>query len=158
MLHWFLLYNEVNQLLFGCPVVSDSATPWTAACQAPLSGTRWAVCIHVSPFSWTSLSLPQSHSSRSSESTALSFLCYTTGSHKRCILTRSCHPPHSCVHKSFLYIWLYSCSANRFICTIFLDFIRTCSLFPILCLQAFPSSPLLTTKSSLNLWTVKFLP
>ena len=26
-----------NHLLFSCSVMSDSATPWTAACQAPLS-------------------------------------------------------------------------------------------------------------------------
>ena len=28
-----------SQLLSNCPIVSDSATPWTAACQAPLSFT-----------------------------------------------------------------------------------------------------------------------
>ena len=112
---------------------------------------------------------PQSHPSRSSQSIRLSLLCYTAASHQSSIshmvvyihnATLPIRPlfPLLCPHVHSLHLCLYFCSANRFICTIFLDFIHTCSLFPIFCLQAFPSSPLLTTKSSLKLLTVKFLP
>ena len=76
---------------------------------------------------------PPSHPSRSSQSTRLSFLCYTATSHYLCVLhmvmyifqsTLSIHPPLSfptvsTVHS--LCLCLYSFPANRFIGTIFLD-------------------------------------
>ena len=78
-----------------------------------------------------------SHSSKSSQSTKLSSLCSTAASHKLCILHMGCiyvnatlsvYPILSfplCVYKSVLYLCLYSCPANRFISTIFLDSIYT---------------------------------
>ena len=73
------------------------------------------------PFPLELLSHPQSpsHSSRSSQSTRLSFLCYTATSHKvtilhmviyifRCYSLKSSHPllPPTSVHKSILYIYM----------------------------------------------------
>ena len=46
MLCWFLLYNNTNQpefyiyILLSHSVMSDSVTPWTAACQPSLSITK----------------------------------------------------------------------------------------------------------------------
>ena len=38
--------------LFSCYIVSDFATPWTAACQAPLSSLSPRVCTNSCPLSW----------------------------------------------------------------------------------------------------------
>ena len=49
-----------------------------------VSGVQWsesAICIIISPPSLTSLPLPPSHPSRSSQTTELSSLCYIAGSH-----------------------------------------------------------------------------
>ena len=45
-----------------------------------------ALCLHISPPSGASLSPPQSHPSRSSQSTQLSSLCYTAAFHQLAIL------------------------------------------------------------------------
>ena len=85
-----------------------------------------AVCVRISPPSWTSSHLP--HPSRSSQSTELSSLCYISGSHcfTHGVYTSIliCHfnpPPHPCPHVHFLHLCLFSCPASRFICAIFLD-------------------------------------
>ena len=78
-----------------------------------------------------------SHPSRSPQSTKLSSLCYTAGSHQRSILhtvvficQSSCpnicltHPFPPFPHVCSLHLCLYSCPANRLICKIFLDCIH----------------------------------
>ena len=55
-------------LLFSRPVVSDFATPWTAACQASLSLTISKVCSSTCP-------LHKWHHSATSSSDALFFFC-----------------------------------------------------------------------------------
>ena len=75
-----------------------------------------------------------SHPSRSSQSTKLSSLCYIAACHWlfytcECIYAnailpvRLTLPSAPCSHICSLGLHLYSCSANRLICTIFLDFI-----------------------------------
>ena len=94
---------------------------------------------------------PSSHSSRSSQSTKLSFLCYTEVSHQLSILhmvvhiwqyhsLNLSHPllPLLCPQVGSLCLRLYSCLTNRCISTIFLDYIKK------------------ATKSSLP-WRVHFL-
>ena len=39
VLHLVFMSHQPSLLLFGCSVMSDSVTPWTAACQASLSFT-----------------------------------------------------------------------------------------------------------------------
>ena len=89
-----------------------------------------AVCIHVSPPSWTPHSHPLSGSSRSPK---LSTLCCMAGSHWLSSLHRAVHihqfqspsssHPSSCpsIHLCSPHLGLYSHPADRFICTIFLD-------------------------------------
>ena len=105
MLSWFLLYKNVNQSYKYIYLLS---------LELPTS--------------------PPSHPSRSSESSRLSSLCYIVTSYW---LSVSCmvvcmftyyslslsHPLPHCVHNSVLSLYLYSCPENRFISTIFLDFI-----------------------------------
>ena len=87
-----------------------------------------AICILISPLSGISFPF------RSSWSTEKSSLCYTAGSHQLSILYIVAYiynpnlpihptPPLSAfgVHMFVLYICVYFCFANRFICTIFLD-------------------------------------
>ena len=75
---------------------------------------------------------PPPHTSRSSQSTKLSSLYHTAGSHYlhtvvcicQCYSPSLVHPPlphpgATCWFSTSLH--LYSCSANRFICTTFLD-------------------------------------
>ena len=100
MLCWFLLYNDVKQLY-----------------------------IHMYPFPLGPPSHPPSYPSGSSQSTVLSLctmqkvstgcLCYVW----QCthVSPNSSHPPQPRPHISSLYLCLYSCRTNRFICTTFLD-------------------------------------
>ena len=88
-----------------------------------------SICIRISPPSWTSPIPP----SRSSQGPELSSLCFIAGSHYLSVShmvvyicqsqsPSSSHPPlppRPSPHIRSLR--LYSCPANRFICTIFLD-------------------------------------
>ena len=47
-----------KHLLFSCSVMSDSATPWTAACQAPLSFTNYQNLLKLMSFE---LVMPSNH-------------------------------------------------------------------------------------------------
>ena len=49
-IHLFLLHNPVQ--LSSCSVVSDSATPWTAACQEPCPTPTPRVYSNSCPLSW----------------------------------------------------------------------------------------------------------
>ena len=89
-----------------------------------------AISIHISPPSY-----PPTHTSRLSQSPWLSFLCYTTTIQLsilqmviyafQCYSLNLSRPLLSllCPQVYFLGLHLYSCPANRFISTIFLDFI-----------------------------------
>ena len=91
--------------------------------------------------------LEWSHTSRSSQSTRLRSLCYIVTPHWLsilhmvvCMFARySLSLSHlffpRCVHNSVLSLYLYSCPANRFISTIFLDFIYiyVCTLIYHIC-------------------------
>ena len=89
--------------------------------------------VYISPPSWVSLPPPPSQPSRSSQSTKLSSLCYTEGSHLaicftqcnicQCYSLSSSHIllPPQCPHICSLYLPFYSCPANRFISIIFLN-------------------------------------
>ena len=106
-----------------------------------------AVSINMSPPSWTSFLPPTpSYPSRLSESTRLSYLCYPTTSHQLSILSvvmymfqcyslNSSHPllPPLYSQVCSLSLHLYSCPANRFISTIFLDSIYICVLIHSIC-------------------------
>ena len=95
------------------------------------------VCIYFLPLEPPPHFLPP-HSSRSSQSTTLSSLCYrhssfplamsfTRGSVYMSILPFQFIPPSPSpsVSTNLFFICLYSCPANRFISTIFLDSIYT---------------------------------
>ena len=110
----FLLYNEVSQL-----------------------------CVHTYPLPLEPPSHPSpAHPSRLSQSTELSFLCYAAASHYQsvsCGVVNICqchspslsHPPllHLVSARLFLCLCFYSCSPNRFVWTIFLDFIYMCTIW-----------------------------
>ena len=98
-------------------------------------GYQSTINIHIS-FPFYS---PQSHLSRLSQSTKLSSLCCTAVSHKlsishmvmyicQCYSLSLSHPllPLLCPEVHSLYLHLYSCLANRFMSTIFLDTIYVC--------------------------------
>ena len=117
----FLLYNEVNQLY-----------------------------VYLYPFPLGPSCHPPSHPSRLSQSTRLSSLCYTAGSHQLFYTWQSIYvkpnlPVHPtllfppCPHVHSLCLHLYSCPANRFICAIFLDstYIRQYTIFVFLFLAYF---------------------
>ena len=98
-----------------------------------VQGNRSAICIHISPLSWTSLRThPPSHPSRPSQSTDLSSLGYiaasplavsfTYGSAHKSVPVSQFIPPTLFPHIHSLHLCLCSCSANRFICTIFFRF------------------------------------
>ena len=104
-----------------------------------------AICIHISPPSSLFLPLPSSHSSRSLQSRA-ELLVYTADSHwlsihdhmivyicQCCSLDLS-HPLHPalCSLICSLYLCLYSCPANRFICAIFLHIYDICFSLSVL--------------------------
>jgi len=92
-----------------------------------------AICTHIS--SPSRIFLPQLPipSPRSSLNTQLSSLCFIAGSHIHIFYTWKCiyirnnlpihptpSPPSPCQYVCSLHLCLYSCRANRFICTIFL--------------------------------------
>ena len=97
------------------------------------------VSIHTSPPSWNFIPPPTpSHLSRLSQSTKLSSLCYTTAAHWLSVLyivmfmfqCYSLNLFHSlflplCPQVQSLQLHLYSCPANSFISTIFLDSISS---------------------------------
>ena len=93
-----------------------------------VQGSKSAVCIHISPPSWTSLPpCPPSYPSRSLQRTELSFPLVSAVDMVVC-LCQSWSPnpsspplPALCLHVHSLHLHLYPCPANRFICTIFLD-------------------------------------
>ena len=108
----FWLYNKVNQL-----------------------------CVYIYPLFPESPShcIPASHSSGSSQDTKLSSLCRIAASHQlstvrmAVCICQCCAPNPSnpllaplCPHACFLHLCLYSCPANRFINTIFLDSVYMC--------------------------------
>ena len=93
-----------------------------------------AICIHISPPSWTSLPPPhippiQVITEHRAEIPVLYrrfplAICFTHGSINMSILISQFNPlpsPTLCPHICSLHLHLYSCPAYRFICTIFLD-------------------------------------
>ena len=82
-----------------------------------VQGNRSAICIHISPLSWSSLRThPPSHPSRPSQSTDLSSLgyiaasplavCFTYGSAHKSVPVSQFIPPPPCFHTSILYIFV----------------------------------------------------
>ena len=150
MLCWFLLYNNMNQLyvyIYPLPLEPPSHPP-------------------------------TSHPSRISQSTKLSSLCCIAASHQlstlhmvvyicQCYSLNSSHSPFPAVSTSpSLLLHLYSCPANRFICTIFLDFILCVNIqylffsfwLTSLCITGSRFIHLTSTDSNLFLFIVSDIP
>ena len=97
-----------------------------------------AICIHISSLSWAAPPPAPSHPSRSPQSMELSSQCCISGSHWLSVLhmegyiCQSQSPnssqfpfPTPCPSVHSLSLHVCSCSANRFLCAIFLDSICT---------------------------------
>ena len=50
--NYHLLWGMFSSVQFSCSVMSDSATPWTAACQASLSFTNSWILLKLMSSSW----------------------------------------------------------------------------------------------------------
>ena len=122
-----ILFNvfKFNVLIYSC---------FTMLYQFLLYDSESAICTHISPLF---LSLPPSPSSPVPPvqvitehqaklpvpySRVLLAVCLTHGSEYMSIpISQPPHSPAPCPHVCYLHLHLYSCPADRFICTIFLD-------------------------------------
>ena len=134
---------------FCCTTIRISHSCMDISCLLPLDSPS-----HPRP--------PTSHSSRSSQSTRLGFLCYTTAFHQlsllhmaactcQCYFPNSSHPllPPPCPQVRSLHLCLHFFLASRLISTIFLDSMHVClvasdslqldslSLSPFLCMYIY---------------------
>ena len=102
-------------------------------CDSLFYAVKWVIFMHTYIPSFLNLPpTPPSHPTRSSQSPELSSLCYRATSHQlsvlHMLLSQFVPPAPSplCPHVDSLCLHLYSCPADRFFCTIFLDSIYIC--------------------------------
>ena len=103
------------------PAISSSVVPFSSCPQSLPASESVQLYVYIYPLP---LGPPfhhsASHPSRASQSPELNSLFCTAPS--RWPLPNSFYPsPRPCPHVHSLHLRLYSCPANRFICTIFLD-------------------------------------
>ena len=118
----FIIFANFKKLEYSC---------FTMLCFC--GTTKWITYVYTHTPSLVDLTPGSpSHPPRSPQGTQLSSLCYTVASHwlslsystQMSILVSQFIPPFSCCMTSQVHspsLCLYSCPANRFICTIFLD-------------------------------------